>query len=242
MSGNFVPNEYEDAEPLEPDIEGVAAGLDSSSEEEDEVIGRHTHIPCTLDKITISINGVKAKMLQNAKADIKETLSKARGALNLYGEETPNDLNRVINMFLHSSYLLKLLDSINRPFVGDSGINMEQLQECIRVLFALHFYKCSAEMFFVEGRTFYGEGRSLYGCPVNIDYNTYKRFVKGISYSAREETHGSTWNESQTYDSSITTAAKGIKSIILILFVFDSIINFVCICRALGFVFLIVLP
>jgi hypothetical protein len=117
---------------------------------------------------------------------------------------------------------------------------MEQLQECLRVLFSLHVYKCSAEFFFGEGRTIYGEGRSLYGgCPVNIDYNTYKQ---RISYSAREETHGSTWNESQTYDSSITTAAKGIKSIILILFVFDSIINFVCICRALGFVFLIVLP
>jgi hypothetical protein len=209
MSGVSVSNEHEDPELAEPEIEGVIEGHDSSSEDEDEVIGKHTHIPCTPDKITISINGVKAKLLENAKNDIKATLSKARQHMNMNSYEKPDDLNRVINMFLHSSYLLKLLECINRPFVGGVGLTMEQLQECLRVLFALHVYRCSAEMFFVKGRR-------LYAAPLNIDYSTYKRFVKGISYSVRGETHDSTWNESQTYDSKITEAAKGTAILMLL--------------------------
>jgi hypothetical protein len=184
MSEVAVPNEDEDTNILLDDVGDDLDGYESSSEEE-EVIGRHTHISCTLDKISISINGVKARMLENAKNDIRETLAKARRKLRLSAEDSPDDLNSIINIFLRSSFLVKLLENINRAFTVDGNTNdgaltMTELQECLRILFALHYYKCSANMLFSV------EAKLMYSFTANVGYNVYKRFIKGLSYTAKQ--------------------------------------------------------
>ena len=56
------------------------------------------------------------------------------------------------------------------------------------------------------------ENHSLY--PHELDYPVGKWFLHGLSYSPTKEDFGEMWGEAMMYDSSITFAASGKRSVI----------------------------
>ncbi len=73
------------------------------------------------------------------KEDAKLTLSQARLALKLRPGEKPT-INSILNLFFNLSFLHKLLKAVNRPD-GQEEQQWQDLQDNIRVMLLLHFYK-----------------------------------------------------------------------------------------------------
>ena len=149
----------------EDDILGPADVLDSSSEEEDEARGDYTYLGVRPDKIKVNFNHVRRKLLENIHSDIMISLRKARMKLGIPEGENLDDYNLLLNLFLPPTFVLKLQAALNRAYVGTSDVlSLADIEQCLKTLFLIHFYKCSPTTFLMK-RTIQLSHGTVIGLP-----------------------------------------------------------------------------
>ena len=135
----------------EDDILGPADVLDSSSEEENEARGDYTYLGVRPDRIKVNFNHVRRKLLENIRSDIMISLRKACMKLGIPEGENLDDYNLLLNLFLPPTFVLKLQAALNRAYVGTNDVlSLADIEQCLKTLFLIHFYKCSPTTFFDE--------------------------------------------------------------------------------------------
>jgi hypothetical protein len=189
----------------------------SSSEEEDAVesMGHHTYLKVTEDGMRITFNGVKSKLLTNAKECIKLTLQKARSKLGFTraAHLTPS-YNQILNLFFTRDFLNKLTDAINRAFTLEEKMSLLDLEQCLRLLFLMHYYTSSPE------RVLQNEcGLYAYPFSKEDDRALFKKFIKGLSFSPHAQSYETAWGSAQSCDHTINRAAQS-KKLWIVLYVF----------------------
>ena len=148
----------------EDDILGPADVLDSSSEEENEARGDYTYLGVRPDRIKVNFNHVRRKLLENIRSDTMISLRKARMKLGIPEGENLDDYNLLLNLFLPPTFVLKLQAALNRAYVGTNDVlSLADIEQCLKTLFLIHFYKCSPTFF-------YEENHSVYPMAHELDY------------------------------------------------------------------------
>lgn len=188
------------------EIDGEGEEIDpeqDSSDDEEVNLNGYRLIAATKANVNVVINGARGELLKNAKEDIKRSLQAARKKLKLGEKEKPLSFNPILQLMLPFEFLFKLLNAVNRALPEALQLTLQSLENSIKVLLFLHLFKCSPSSFF--------RNKFLKDQSKNYDQNLFGRFLKGISYSKKNEFAGDHWQKSQKYDSTITNAAAGMS-------------------------------
>ena len=88
--------------------------------------------------VKVGMNSVNKKLLENAVAEMKLVLQKARAKLGLKDTENP-DLVKLCNLFLRPAFLSRLLEDINRPFLNQPELMLtaDHIDLCFRTRLVL---------------------------------------------------------------------------------------------------------
>ena len=116
------------------------------------------------DLTELKFNHVRRKLLENIRSDIMISLRKARMKLGIPEGENLDD-NLLLNLFLPPTFVLKLQAALNRAYVGTNDVlSLADIEQCLKTLFLIHFYKCSPTT------VFYEENHSVYPMARELDY------------------------------------------------------------------------
>ena len=147
-----------------------------------------------------------------AQKDISLTLSAARNKMCIGATDVP-DIQACLNTLLPPTFLVHLLDVMNRGTTTTTRLTTQDIQVFLHVLLLLHRHRCSLSDLFSElkhgANSLYGLHPELVGADV-----IFTRCLNGLSFSPNTEHRGLEWNESQTLDPTIADAAKGMPSAI----------------------------
>ena len=167
------------------------------------------------------MNGVNTKLFNLAKLDINLTLGAARKKFGISATNSTDvpDVHACLNGFLPASFLVHLLETMNRGGATPT-ITPKEMHVFLHVLFLIHRHKCSATDLFNElkhgAHSLYGQHPELHGGDV-----IFSRCINGLSFNPNSEHRGLEWNESQTLDPTIDVAARGMPSQVMLCFLFN---------------------
>ncbi len=124
--------------------------------------------------------------------------------MGLRDDVTPT-VNDLFNLTADSVWIEMLRTAINRPFASDrlQQLTVEDVQDCIKVLLWLHFYGCSHSNFFSKANA------AVYAPAADFRVETWKRFLKGLSFNHTSNHIGMTWTPIMREDNDLKSAQRG---------------------------------
>ena len=139
------------------------------------------------------------------------------------------DIKACLNGMLPQPFLAQLLEAMNRGGPASAvTITAGDLESFINIYLFLCRYRCSPGDFFDEidrgVESQYGPHPNLAGLE-----DLFTRCLEGLAFASNAEHRGMEWAESQTFDRSISDAAKGMLiNVSLFMYFFNAHLQHIC--------------
>jgi hypothetical protein len=151
--------------------------------EEESVISARNHdenqnssfqqIMPNADTVSCSFDAVKTSLLNAAKKEIKFALKNMRSQLNISSSVTP-DISSILNVFLCPKFIIDMNEMLRK---SGCNMDMDDLQKCIRLVYALSALHLSVDLFY-DSPPFL----SSINIPNTPSKQVFLRFLHGLSF------------------------------------------------------------